>query len=87
MKRKKPRYASQTGLLALGDLTGDFCERILGYDFDGIFVSDESSLWDFAGDSIDAYVDAIRKNYSVDASGIADGNILAILRLIRDKRP
>ncbi|HNV47524.1 MAG TPA: hypothetical protein PKJ16_10825 [Spirochaetota bacterium] len=87
MKRKKLQFASQKGLLSMGELTRDFCAKILGYDFDGIFLSDESSLWDFAGDSIDTYHDAIRREYGVDASSVEDGNILTILRLIRDARP
>ena len=59
--------------------------EILGFDPDGIFISDESSLWDFAdADGVSKYQVQIRDLFEKDVSHIESGNLVEIAKFISD---
>lgn len=71
------------------ELLEEFCIKILGFkSMEGIFISDESSLWDFhMEDSNEKYVNKIKEVYGVDTTRLGkSGNILSLLKLIREKQ-
>lgn len=60
-------------------------EEVLCYDIDEIFISDESSLWDFPeGDNKDYYFDKIKEIFGVDVSHIESGYISEISKYIHE---
>src|ERR1700735_38012 len=66
------------------ELTKDFASRVL--ELDWIWISDESSLWDFHTDSSnERLIEKIRTVYAVDVSDIADGNMADILDRIQNQ--
>jgi hypothetical protein len=59
-------------------LADDFIRRVLNKD--AVWISDESSLWDFhRQDTNAALVAKIREVYGVDVSDIESGNLADIL--------
>jgi hypothetical protein len=77
--RKVPlQFASQEGVNAHPDLTQDFIERVLGFEW--AFVSDESSLWDFHTEKTnELLVGEIRSVYGVSVDDIESAKIWEIL--------
>jgi hypothetical protein len=60
-------------------------DEVLGFDPEGIFVSDESSLWDFSDDdSISEYQNEIQKIFGVDVSHIQSGNLVELSKYINE---
>jgi hypothetical protein len=58
-----------------------FYEKVLDMDYrDIVFVSDESSLWDYVVDEeeFELYLGRIEEEYGVDVSEIEDGNLIKI---------
>jgi hypothetical protein len=48
-----------------------------------VFLSDQSSLWDFAGENgIDAYLEQIKEVFGVDVSDMESGNLATIAERI-----
>jgi hypothetical protein len=77
-------FASQDRVLAHGDLTEDFIQRVLGLEW--AFISDESSLGDFHNDESNGTLCArIFEAYRVDVSDIKSGNIADILDRIANR--
>ncbi|MCX6785206.1 MAG: hypothetical protein NTV81_04805 [Candidatus Komeilibacteria bacterium] len=67
------------------DLASDFFNKILEVDYNQVFISDESSIWDFIFDeSLDMYYKKIKDIYDVDVSD-TDGNFLKIFKKIIKK--
>jgi hypothetical protein len=66
----------------LANIAEDFFPAILGYDFHGIFVSDESSVFDF-GEEESETISAINSRYGLQLTTLGDGNIVNILRIIK----
>ena len=65
----------------------DFLERILGFDYDQVFISDESSLWDFhSAKSNDDYYRKISLLYGVDVSDIDGAKLSQIFERINESR-
>jgi len=63
-------------------LTNDFAKRVL--DLDWVWISDESSLWDFHGDATnERLMETIRLIYGVDVSDITSGNLADIFDRIQ----
>ena len=78
-------FASSDELDRYWHVASRILEEVLGYDPNGIFVSDESSLWDFSRDEdISAYQNEIRKIFGVDVSHIESGNLVEISKHISD---
>jgi hypothetical protein len=72
------QFASQERVNAHPELTQDFIERVLGYEW--AFVSDESSLWDFHGERTnDLLVEKIRSVYGVSVDDIESAKLCEIL--------
>ncbi|HET6932324.1 MAG TPA: hypothetical protein VFI45_18495 [Candidatus Acidoferrum sp.] len=92
--RKLPRpgthapieFAQSTRLDMHPDLKEDFVRRVL--DLPWVFLSDESSLFDFHEDETnDVLLEKIRAVYGVDVSDITSGNVADILeRIAKIKR-
>jgi hypothetical protein len=58
----------------------EFASKVLGYEPGFYFVSDESSLWDFArDDTLEAVFAKVREVYGVDVSDVPDGTIWKVL--------
>jgi hypothetical protein len=57
-------------------------------DYDYIFISDESSLWDFPDpeDGVDVF-ELIKQTYQVDVSDIRTGDLVQIFRRIYQSSP
>jgi hypothetical protein len=86
-RRVALEYASTERVHALAGVARDFMPKILGYEYDQCFVSDESSLWDFHHDETNAaYHNKIALLYEVDVSDIENGNLAAIFERIRSRR-
>jgi hypothetical protein len=74
------RLASATVVSQHADLARDFLRRILDFNPDHCFISDESRLWDFHGEETnEALNDKIARTYGVDVSDIESGNLAQIL--------
>lgn len=68
------------------DLAADFFPKVMDREYSGIFISDESSIWDFmVDDSLEPYYSKIREVYGVDVSD-SDGNFAKIFGKIAEKR-
>jgi len=64
------------------ELGRDFLRKILDIDYDNVFISDESSLWDFVlEETLDVEFEKIKIVYGVDVSD-TNGNLLEIFSRI-----
>jgi hypothetical protein len=80
------QFAPQDRVNAHGALVDDFVHRVLG--FDGAWISDESSLWDFhCNESNESLQAKIREVYGMDVSDIESGNLVQILDRIATGHP
>jgi len=77
--------ASTEGIKKYPDLALDFFDKILGVNYNEVFISDESSIWDFVleGD-LAPYYEKIKDIYDIDASD-TNGNFLKIFGNIENK--
>jgi hypothetical protein len=75
-------FAEGTKLEQLEDVAINFFPTILGYDFHGIFVSDQSSVFDFGIDEKEL-IEKINANYNLNLSELGDGNIVRLLQDIK----
>ena len=67
------------------EIARDFLAQILDLDFDRCFISDETSLWDFAMlETDESFESKIEKVYGVDVSDIEDGNLVKIFARIAE---
>ena len=77
------QFASQERVNAHPDLTQDFIERVLGFQW--AFISDESSLWDFHSESTnEVLLVKIKDVYGVNAEDIQSARIWEILDRIAE---
>jgi len=76
------KYAASNRVGLYPELTKDFAQRVL--DLEWIWISDESSLWDFHGDDTNArLIEQVRSVYGIDVSDITSGNLADIFDRIR----
>lgn len=76
-------FASADELEKYWSVVSRIIDEVLGYDPNGIFVSDGSSLWDFAGDEgISTYQHKIHEVFGTDVSHIESGNLVEISKHI-----
>lgn len=67
-------------------LAADFVRRILDFDPNEVFISDQSSLWDFhSNEDNSEYHEKILLTYGVDVSDIESGNLAAILERLASR--
>lgn len=75
-------FASNEGIKKYSNLTNDFFKKIIDARYSEVFLSDESSIWDFVmDDTLDQYYKKIKDIYGVDVSD-TDGNFLEIFKKI-----
>ena len=75
-------FATIDGVSKYPELAVDFFLKILDMDYNNVFISDESSLWDFSWDeTLDAEFLKIKHTYGVDVSDTG-GNFLKIFEKI-----
>ncbi|MGA2086643.1 MAG: hypothetical protein ABSG60_14120 [Terracidiphilus sp.] len=78
-------FASRKRIEANSALAAEFLESVLGHG--EAWISDESSLWDFAlGHSLDDYYAKIRALYDVDVSDVPGGNLAGIIERIAQSK-
>jgi len=82
--QQKLEVACSEGIEKYDNLLPSFLKEIMDFDPNElVFVSDESSLWDFAeGDTLEPYFAKIQERYEIDVSDIENGNLLEILTRI-----
>ena len=85
-KGKKIEMAPTSGLALVRDTAEDFMREIFEMEPEDYLISDESRLRDFidsGATTLEAIHERIRKAYSVDVSGIPQGNLVDIFVRIR----
>jgi hypothetical protein len=76
------KFAASNRVSQHPKLTKDFSQRVL--DLDWVWISDQSSLWDFHGEATnEKLVEKIRRVYGVDVSDITSGNLADIFDKIQ----
>jgi hypothetical protein len=79
------QFASQERVSAYPELTEDFVHRVL--ELKWVWISDESSLWDFHQDETnDPLISRIKELYDVDVSDVKSARLSEILERIATKR-
>jgi len=76
------QIAATTELEQLEDIAVHFFPAVLGYDFHGILVTDESSVFDFGVDE-KPILETIYTLYHLQLNELGDGNIVRILKAIK----
>ncbi|HXD77035.1 MAG TPA: hypothetical protein VN616_04465 [Puia sp.] len=79
------QFASTDQINQLQEIAVDFFPSILGYDFHGIFVSDESSVFDFGLDEQELLA-LVNGKYGLQMTSLGDGNIVSILKRIKTEK-
>ena len=78
-------FASDDELRRYWGVTSRIVSEVLGFDPDGIFIFDGTSLWDFANaDGVAKYQAQIQELFGKDISHIDDGNLAEIAKFISD---
>jgi hypothetical protein len=82
------QFASFYEISLYDSLACDFFQKILERNYDDVFISDESSLWDFLfpEDYADV-IELIKQTYQVDVSDIRTGSFVEIFRRIYQSSP
>ena len=77
-------YTSTRYIDSYEEIARDVLTNVLDLDYDGCFISDESSLLDFPFfDSLEEPIAKIKQLYGVDVSDIKGGNLVDIFERIR----
>jgi hypothetical protein len=87
-KGKKIEYAPTTGIDMFWEIAEDFMQRIFNFAPGEYLITDESSLWDFAGVDdmeITDIHEKIQEVYALDVSDLQSGNLLEIFLRIHRK--
>ena len=89
-KKQKLKFAPKDKVAKYHDEMKEFVGFVFGYDIDGIFVSDGSSLHDFLGvmddvKTIEAVVKKINKRYGVDVKEVQDEPIVDVIAFMLKK--
>lgn len=80
-----PLSFADTGQIdELVDVAADFFEKILDLNYYECFISDESSLIDFGRDD-NEILSKVNSTYNMNLMELGDGNIVRLLKLIKDK--
>ncbi len=79
------QFASTDQIDQYPDLLDDFIRKILGFTSGPVFVSDQTSLWDFCmEDDLNEYFEKILHIYHVDVKNIEGANLVKILNKISE---
>ena len=84
---KKITFAPTNKIAKYHDEMKDFVQNLFGYDIDGIFVSNKSSLYDFLGvaDDVKTIKDILRKVnklYGINVSSVKSKPIVDIIEFM-----
>jgi hypothetical protein len=82
----RPRYGKTSGIESYQDLAMEFASKVLGLDYNAVFISDRSLLEDFDLDSR-TIVDRVKDFYGADISRYLDRPILEILEFLSAQEP
>ena len=88
-KGKKIEFAPTTKIGKFRAISEDFIRSIFGFEPGAYLISDESSLFDFAGLDEMQLPDIhkkIQEIYKIDVSDIKSGNLLEIFKRISDRK-
>lgn len=81
--KKVLKLASTNQIDVYSSHLDDFFKNVYGEEYQELWVSDKSSLWDFAtGRTLEPYIERIKKVYGVDVSDIEGALLWKILRRI-----
>jgi hypothetical protein len=79
-------FATSKDLDRYWGIASRIIDEVLGFDPEGIFVSDGSSLWDFSEtDDISEYYIKIKEIFGIDVSHIESGNLVEISKYLKEK--
>ena len=80
-------FASQETVRQYGAVARDYLDRMFSLDLDRCFISDDSSLWDFArDDSIDEFLRRTEELYGVDVADVEGAKLGLIFQRIDSHR-
>ncbi|MBI2660493.1 hypothetical protein HYX07_04995 [Candidatus Woesearchaeota archaeon] len=87
LKVKKIKFAPTTKVAKYHNEMQDFVRNLFGYDIDTIFVSNESSLYDFLGvaDDVKTITDILKKVnklYRINISSVKNKPIVDIIEFM-----
>ena len=83
----KYELASTTEVDKYESVAPDFFETVLGMSRNDCLITDESSLWDFHGEtSNEPFYSKILEIYGVDVSDIENGNLAKIFQRIAEAK-
>ncbi|HUP27775.1 MAG TPA: hypothetical protein VM409_05015 [Chloroflexia bacterium] len=83
---KPIRFAPTEQIAPYEHMVKNFLAEVAAFEVEWLFVSDVSSLWNFISeDRRDEVFARIQDIYGVDASDIADGNLVRIFKLIEQR--
>ena len=82
-KKVPIHFATTSDIDKLENLAVDFFEKILGIDYYGCFISDESNLSHFFKEETEM-LQKINSTYKLELTDLGDGNILKILTIIKN---
>jgi hypothetical protein len=84
--RRVSKAASTTRIEAYPVLRDEFIEKIFDNEYEQVWISDGSSLWDFAtGRTLEPHYAKIRQMYGVDVSDIEGALLWKIFKRIADE--
>ncbi len=79
------QFADTSRADKLEDIAVDFFEKILNLNYYECFISDDSDLGSFGKDDSET-LNKINSVYNLGLTDLADGNIVRLLTLIKDKK-
>jgi hypothetical protein len=81
-------FASSVQIEEYEAIAREFFSEILGKEYDGFLITDESSLWDLYGpvinETIEYYYEKIQQKFGVDVSDLEDAKLSMIFRRIHE---
>ncbi|MBI2653644.1 hypothetical protein HYX02_02420 [Candidatus Woesearchaeota archaeon] len=90
-KIKKPiKFSSQNEVRKYHDELKIFVDEIFSYDIDGIFISDESSIYDFIdleGRDFPKIIQKIKDKFNVDITKVKNKSFVEIVKYMMNKNP
>ena len=81
------QFAPRIAVPAYDNVAEEFFRRMFDVDYQRVFITDQSSLWDFPfAEPNEVLLTRIRGSYGIDISDIEDGNLVRIFQRIEASR-
>lgn len=77
------KYVETTQIDSLEEIAVDFFKKIVNINYYNCYISDQSSLFDFGKDE-NEMLNKINSTYNLKLTEIGDGNIVRLLKIIKD---